>query len=132
MQDFGVCGSEGGLAKLKIGKFWQIFDKMKVCVVGSQPPPTSHLQPVVNFSQRHSLTNHFIDLLVSELLAEVGHHVTKLSCTNKTVAVFVKNPEGLPDFFFTVCVFHLSSHHGEELGEVNGSISIGINLVDHV
>merc|ERR1712123_193791 len=64
MQDFGVCGSEGGLAKLKIGKFWQIFDKMKVCVVGSQPPPTSHLQPVVNFSQRHSLTNHFEAIIV--------------------------------------------------------------------
>merc|ERR1712106_797056 len=65
MQDFGVCGSEGGLAKLKIGKFWQIFDKMKVCVVGSQPPPTSHLQPVVNFSQRHSLTNHFEVIIVT-------------------------------------------------------------------
>jgi hypothetical protein len=48
---------------------WQIladfFDKMKVCVVGSQPPPTSHLQPVVNFSQRHSLTNHFEVIIVT-------------------------------------------------------------------
>lgn len=58
MQDFGRCGS-WGLAKLKLANFGIIFDKMKVCVVGSQPPPPATCSQVVNFSQRHSLTNHF-------------------------------------------------------------------------
>ena len=31
-----------------------------------------------------------------------------------------------------VCVLHLPGHHGEELREVNGSVPVGINLVDHV
>ena len=31
-----------------------------------------------------------------------------------------------------VCVLHLPGHHGQELGEVDGSVAIGINLIDHV
>merc|ERR1719391_1351150 len=30
------------------------------------------------------------------------------------------------------CVFHFSGHHGQELGEVNRAVAIGIHLVDHV
>ena len=42
-----------------------------------------------------------IYLLVSEFLPEVGHHVTQLCCADEAVTIFVENPEGLPDFFFT-------------------------------
>merc|ERR1719474_2440170 len=73
-----------------------------------------------------------IDLLVSEFLPEVGHHVTQLCCADEAVTIFVENPEGLPDFFFTVCVLHLSGHHCQELGEVNCAVAISIDLVDHV
>merc|ERR1711884_450913 len=32
----------------------------------------------------------------------------------------------------SLSVLHLSGHHGEELGEINGSVTIGIDFVDHV
>lgn len=34
----------------------------------------------------------------------------------------VKDSECLTDFFFAICIFHFSSHHGQELWEVNGAI----------
>lgn len=37
-------------------------------------------------------------------------------------AYLVKDTEGLSDLLLTVCVLHLSGHHGQELWEVNGPI----------
>ena len=40
---------------------------------------------------------------------------------------FLAKNNGLP-----VCVLHLPGHHGEELGEVDGSVAVSVHLVDHV
>lgn len=37
------------------------------------------------------LTNHFIDFLIGELLAQVGHDVSEFSGTDETITVLVKN-----------------------------------------
>ena len=31
-----------------------------------------------------------------------------------------------------VCILHLPRHHGQELGEVDGAVTVGVHLVDHV
>merc|ERR1719389_794181 len=79
-----------------------------------------------------SLTDHLVNLLIGELLAKVGHDVTKLSSGDETVAVLVEHLEGLLDLLLGVGVLHLTSHQVQELGEVDGAGAIGIDLVDHV
>ena len=34
--------------------------------------------------------------------------------------------------FSPVCVLHLPGHHGEELGEVDRAVAVGVNLGDNV
>ena len=38
-----------------------------------------------------------IYLLVSQLLPQVGHHVTQLGRADEAIAVLVEHPEGLPN-----------------------------------
>lgn len=38
-------------------------------------------------------------------------------------AYLVKDTEGLSYLLLTVCILHLSGHHGQELWEVNGPIT---------
>merc|ERR1719199_2199718 len=78
------------------------------------------------------LADHLVTLLVGELLAEVGHDVAELGGGDEPVAVLVEHLEGLDDLLLGVSVLHLASHHGEELGEVDGAVAVGIDLVDHV
>lgn len=47
-------------------------------------------------------------------------------------AYLVKDTEGLSYLLLTVCILHLSGHHGQELWEVNGPITISIHLINHV
>jgi len=79
-----------------------------------------------------SLTNHLIDLIIGELLAEVRHDVTELSSGDVTVAILVEDLESLLDFLLRVCVLHLASHHGQELSEVDRAVTIGVDLIDHI
>ena len=78
------------------------------------------------------LADHFINFLVSELLAQVGHDVTELGGRDETVAVLVEHLEGLDDFLLAVSVLHLASHHSKELREIDGAVAISIDLIDHV
>mmetsp|Transcript_5947 Transcript_5947/g.11629 ORF Transcript_5947/g.11629 Transcript_5947/m.11629 type:complete len:244 (-) Transcript_5947:7-738(-) len=79
-----------------------------------------------------SLAQHLIDLLVSQLLTEVRHDMAKLSSRDETVAVLIENTESLLQLLLRVSVLHLASHQRAELREVNGSVAVSINLVDHV
>lgn len=69
------------------------------------------------------LANHLVDLLVRQLLAQVGHHVAQLGGRNEAVAVLVEYSERLSDLLFAVGVLHFARHHREELGEVDGAIA---------
>merc|ERR1712100_764825 len=55
-----------------------------------------------------SFPDHFIDLLICELLAQIGHNMTQLGSADETVAVAIKHLESLNEFFFRVGVLHLS------------------------
>ncbi len=79
-----------------------------------------------------SLADHLVHLLVSELLAEVGHDVSQLGGGDESVTVLVEHLECLKDLLLRVSVLHLTGHHGQELGEINGAVAICIDLVDHV
>lgn len=35
----------------------------------------------------------------------------------------VEDSESFPDLLLAVCVFHLPSHHGQELGKVDGTVA---------
>jgi hypothetical protein len=120
-----------------------------------------------------SLADHFINLLVGELLAQVGHNVAELSRRDEAVAVLpttdnhgvsirgrdsaqhilqicvcvcvqgrggvgslwrfpsadlVENLEGLEDLLLGVGVLHLARHQSQELGEIDGPVSVGVDL----
>ena len=40
--------------------------------------------------------------------------------------------EGLDELLLGVGILHLTGHQGQELREVNGTVTISIDLVDHV
>ena len=67
------------------------------------------------------LADHFIDLLIGELLAQVGHDVTQLGGGDETVAIAIENLEGLDELLLGVGVLHLAGHEGKKLGEINGA-----------
>merc|ERR1719345_159452 len=78
------------------------------------------------------LPDHLINLLIGEFFSEIGHDVTQLCGTDEAIAVTVKHLEGLNQFFLRVCVFHLACHQGKKLWEINGSVTISIDFVDHI
>merc|ERR1711924_275685 len=78
------------------------------------------------------LADHLIDLFISELLPEVGHHVPQLRSTDESIAIAVENLESFDELLLRVSVLHLTSHQRKELWEIDGSIAISVHLVDHV
>ena len=78
------------------------------------------------------LAEHLVDLLVRELLAEVGHDVAQLGGGDEAVAVLVEHLERLLELLLGVGVLHLAGHEVEELGEVDRAVAVRVNLVDHV
>ncbi|EKG02412.1 hypothetical protein TCSYLVIO_006561 [Trypanosoma cruzi] len=78
------------------------------------------------------LADHFVHLLVRQLLAEVRHDVAQLGGGDEAVAVLVKHAERLLDLLLRVRVLHLAGHQRQELGEVNGAAAVLVHLVDHV
>jgi len=75
-----------------------------------------------------SLADHLVDLLVRELLAQVGHDVTELGGGDETVTVLVEDLERLQDLLLGVGVLHLAGHHSQELREVDGAAAVGVDL----
>ena len=69
------------------------------------------------------LPDHFIDLLISELLAKVGHYMPQLCCRDEPIAILVKHTECLSDLLFAVRVLHLPCHHSQKLWEVDGPVA---------
>ena len=72
--------------------------------------------------------DHFVDLLISEFFAQVGHDVPQFGCGDESVTISIEDLEGFNELLLGVSVLHLPGHQGEELGEIDGSVSVGINL----
>jgi len=70
-----------------------------------------------------SLTDHLVDLLVCEFLAQICHHVTQLGRRDEAVAVLVEHSEGFPDLLFAIGVLHFACHHCKEFWEVNCAVA---------
>lgn len=60
------------------------------------------------------LSDHLVYLLVCEFLAQVGHHVSKLSCRNKTISVTIEHFESFNKLFFSVGVLHFSINETDD------------------
>ncbi|KAI6776161.1 hypothetical protein HG530_000106 [Fusarium avenaceum] len=73
-----------------------------------------------------SLSNHLINLIIGELLADRGHDVSEFSSGNETVVITIENLESLTDLLLRVSVLHLAGHH------IDGAVVVGVDLVDHV
>ena len=58
--------------------------------------------------------------------------MSQLSRADVSVSVLIEDLEGLLDLLLAVGVLHLASHHGKELGKVDGAVAVGVDLVDHV
>ena len=78
------------------------------------------------------LADHLVHLLIGQLLAEVRHHMAQFSGGDESVSISVEDLEGFDEFFLGVGVLHLPGHQGQELGEVDGAVAVGIDLVDHI
>jgi len=76
--------------------------------------------------------DHLVYLLVGQLLAQIGHNVSQLCGGDEAISVFVEYSKGLSDLFLAIRVLHLSCHHGEELWKVDCTITVGVDLIDHV
>lgn len=62
-----------------------------------------------------SLSDHLINLVIGELLADGGHDVSEFGSGNEAVVIAVEDLEGFADLLLRVGVLHLARHHGEEL-----------------
>lgn len=76
------------------------------------------------------LADHLVDLLVGELLAEVGHDVAQLSRRYEPVAVLVEDTECFADFLLAIRVLHFAGHHRQEFGEIYRAVAWNSKRVD--
>merc|ERR1719215_1005542 len=136
----GADTSKPGLAErhdLQRGEVLKYMQQGLLCVFSHREPSSDslghhHLNEllVVDLSVtiHISLANHFINLLVRQLLAQVCHHVTQLSRRNETITVTVKDLEGFDQLLLGIGVLHLSCHQRQEFREVDGTVAISIHL----
>merc|ERR1712187_187498 len=64
------------------------------------------------------LSNHLINLLIRQLLAEVRHHMPKLGRADEAIAITVEHLESLDEFLLGVGALHLTRHERQELREI--------------
>ncbi len=78
------------------------------------------------------LTDHLIHLLVSQLFSKVCHNVPQLGSRDETVSVSIEHLECFDEFLLSISVLHFSCHERQKFREVNSTVAIGIDLIDHV
>ena len=48
------------------------------------------------------------------------------------LTILIKNLKSLLNLLLRIGILHLPRHHGQKLGEIDGPVSVSIDLVDHV
>ena len=76
--------------------------------------------------------DHFHNLVVGHVLAELLGDTLKVLKTDFASLVVVEQPESLKHFLLGVAVGHLGGHHLEELGEVNHAGAVLVDLGDEL
>ena len=76
---------------------------------------------------------HFVSILFNEKSLDSGGKIFETPNTSaQTNSQEVVIPECLPDLLLRVGILHLPRHHGKEFREVDGSVTVGVDFVDHV
>merc|ERR1711874_607080 len=77
------------------------------------------------------LVDHLLELLVGHVLTELLGNTLQVLEGDLAGFIIVKEAEHLHDLLAGVAVTHTSSHHVEELVEVDGAGAIFVDVVDH-
>jgi len=78
-----------------------------------------------------SLVNHLLELLVGHVLTELLGDTLQILEGDLASLVVIEEAEHLHDLLAGVTVTHTSSHHVEELVEVDGAGAILVDVIDH-
>lgn len=78
-----------------------------------------------------SLLEHVIDLFFGQLLTDGGHGVFEVHSVDQASAFTIEHLEGLTNFLFSVIVFDLLAHQGQELREINFARAAAVDFRDH-
>lgn len=79
-----------------------------------------------------SFSNHFINFIVCQFFSKIGHNVSQFSSWDKSVSISIEDFEGFNEFFFWILFLHLSSHQGQEFREIDCTVTIGVDFIDHI
>jgi len=79
-----------------------------------------------------NLLDHSIKLILSQDLPETLHNTTKLIQRDSSTTVMIKNLERALHLSFEIHILGRSRHHLAEFFEINGTVAIRVDLVDHV
>lgn len=75
------------------------------------------------------LLEQLVNLLIRELLAEVGHGIPELFERDRRPLRREYRGHGLDEFVFGVGLFVFLGHEGEEFGEVDFAGVVGVHLL---
>merc|ERR1712178_489699 len=79
-----------------------------------------------------SLVDHVLELLIVDVLTELLSNTSKVAEGDLVGVVVIEELEHLLDVLAGVLLAHLSCHHHEELGELDGAIAVVVNVGDHL
>merc|ERR1719263_248150 len=77
------------------------------------------------------LVNHLLELFVGHVLTELLGDTLQILEGNLAGLIIIEEAEHLDDLLAGVAVTHASSHHVEELVEIDGAGAIFVDVVDH-
>merc|ERR1711881_291563 len=78
------------------------------------------------------LVDHVLELLIVDVLTELLSNTGEVAEGDLVGVVIVEQLEHLLDVLAGVLFAHLTSHHLEELGELDGAVAVVVNIGDHL
>lgn len=72
----------------------------------------------------------FTYFVVCEWLSQIVHSESELFFGYKSISIPVKDPEGMKNVLFNTSI--TSKHHLDEFVEVDGIVTVFVNISDHV
>ena len=79
-----------------------------------------------------SFPDHLINFFIGQFFPKCGHDLSEFSSRDELVPIPVEDFESFPQLFLSISVLDFPGHQSKELWEINGSISVSINFIDHV
>merc|ERR1712147_391294 len=78
------------------------------------------------------LVDHVLELLIVDVLTELLSNTGKVAEGDLVGVVVVEQLEHLLDVLTSVLLAHLGGHHVEELSELDGAVSVVVDVSDHL